>query len=158
MPKTIAQVHQDTLKLQSFIEGKNPGDAIGFKEIENQTGVKIDTRGRGLLYTALKRANLEYTSIRGYGIQLAAAATVLPILSTRIIKIDRAVRKADKSQKRLQEQFFHELTSDEQHAVLFIGAAFGAIRLAAENGKVFLKKRKEGDKLPSEIHISVPKF
>jgi hypothetical protein len=87
----------------------------------------------------------------GYGVRLADASGVMPILSSRIRRIDSSVKRADKSQKLLQEQFFESLSADDQKRILFAGAVFGAIRIAAEQGKQIYKRNQV-----SSPTISIP--
>jgi len=79
----------------------------------------------------------------------------MPILSTRISRIDRAVKRGDRSQRILQEQFFNSLSAEEQKQILFAGAVFGAIRLAADQGRQLYKKRES---LSATVHIELPKL
>lgn len=153
MAKTIAQVSEDTLKLQAFIEQQEHGATLSYLEIEQATGVRMDTHGKAHLRQATKRSKREYSPIRGAGIRLASAESCMPILGGRITRIDRAVRRADKSQKLLQEQFFASLSAEDQRKILFAGAVFGAIRLAADQGKQLYKKNTQ---LLSGPTINIP--
>ena len=150
-PKTIGQLSENGLKLQVFMEGLEPGREISFLEIAAETGLPMDTKGRSDLRRAMKRSRREYSAVRGYGIRLADAAGVMPILSSRIRRIDSSVKRADQSQKLLQEQFFESLTTEDQKRILFAGAVFGAIRIAAEQGKQIYKRN-----LVSGPTISIP--
>jgi hypothetical protein len=151
--KTIGEVNQDTLKLQNHIEPKAAGTVLGYDDIQRETGIRMDTTGKARLRQALKRSRREYSCIRGYGIRLAASADVMPILSTRITRIDSAVKRADRTQKILQEQFFSSLSEHEQRKILFAGAVFGAIRIAAEQGKQIQGK---GSTDKPTVHIPLP--
>lgn len=153
----IAQVSEDTLKIERFIETKNPGETISYDEISHESGVQMDLPGKAKLRTALRRLRVEYSPVRGYGIKTADAGLVMPLLSSKVVRIDRAVKRADRTQKNLQVQFFAALTPEEQRQVLFAGAVFGAIRVAAENGRMLYKsetKRIGG----GNVSIPLPKF
>jgi len=157
MGKPIAEVSADTLKLQAFIEGRKPGDEITFVTVEEVTGVKMDLSGRAKLRTAIKRAKREYSALKGEGVKLADAGMVMPLLASSLIKIDRSVKRGSKRQKTLQSQFFDALSPEEQHNILFCGAVFGAIRIAAENGKLLYKKNKDGITMNPVLSIPIPK-
>jgi hypothetical protein len=157
MRKTIPQVSKETLLLQTYLERHKPGDEISFTSIEANTGVEMNYKGRGYLRTAIKRAKLEYSAIRGYGIKLADPGTTMPIMINKLDKIDRAVKRADKSHKNLQVQFFEKLSKEEQKQLLFIGAAFGAIRVAAENGKLLYQSKKSVSNAET-LKIPVPEY
>jgi hypothetical protein len=151
--RTIGQLTEQGLKLQVFIEGLDPGREVSFIEAATYTGIKMDLAGRSALRRAIRRAKREYSPMVGYGVRLADAAGVMPILSTRIRRIDGSVKRADNSQKLLQEQFFESLSAEDQKRILFAGAVFGAIRVAAEQGKMIYKKQQVSG---PTIHIPLP--
>jgi hypothetical protein len=140
--RTIPEVCAETLRLQVYIEEQPDGAELSFEKIAYDTGISMDELNKGHLRSALRRSKREYSSIYGYGIRLADSASVMPILTTRLVKIDKTVRRGEKTQKALQERFFRSLSADDQKNVLFIGACFGAIRVAAENGKLLFQKPK----------------
>lgn len=150
--KTIPEVSKETLILQTYIAAQPDGADLSFEKITVDTGIQMDAANKDHLRTACKRAKREYSSIYGYGIQLADTGSVMPILTNRLVKIDRTVKRGEKSQKLLQERFFHDLDEKEQRDILFIGACFGAIRVAAENGKL-IYHHKPPKQIPSEISI-----
>jgi len=155
MGRTIAIISKETLQLQSYIEMKKPGDVISFLKIEKDTGIKMDERGKQHLRSALHRAKIEYSSIRSYGVKLADPETTMGILSHRLTKIDKSVKRADKTQKNLQQKFFSELPVQEQRDILYIGSVFGAISAAAENGKLIYGRHTK--KIDFKLEIPIPK-
>lgn len=152
MGKTIAEVSEDTLKLQAYLEKQKNGAELSYMRIEHDTGVVMDSRGKGYLRTALRRAKLESSTERNVGIVLADSKNAMGIIVNKLQKIDRTVKRGEKTHKNIQEQFFHSLTPEKQREILYIGAVFGAIRVAAENGKVIYSKK------PREIstNITIP--
>jgi len=150
--RTIPEVSKETLCFQSYIEGMSPGMVLSWDRIANDTGLEMNEANKAHFRTGMKRANREYSGIFGYGVKLAGSEDVMPILTNRLIKIDRTVRRGEKSQKLLQEQFFQSLSEKEQKNVLFIGACFGAIRVAAENGSLIFR-REVPKQISSSIHI-----
>ena len=156
MGRTIGELSKDTLSIQSYLEDQDQGTELSYKNIEHFSKVKMDLNGKSKLRTALKRAKIEYSCIPKYGIKLADAKSTMNILSQKTIKIDRAVRRAEKSHKNLQEQFFESLDEVHQKELLYIGAVFGAIRVAAENGKVIYSKKTK--KISHSINIPIPRL
>jgi len=140
----IAKVSEETLKIERYLEPLPPGEVISYEQIGLETGVKMDTGGKGKMRSALRRLRREYSPVKGYGIRLADASLVMPLLSHRVVKIDNAVRRGARTHLNLQTQFFASLTPDEQRQVLFAGAVFGAIRIAAENGRQLYGSKKQG--------------
>ena len=150
--KTVPEISKETLILQTYIEGLDNGAELSWEKIENDTGILMDNNNKAHLRTACKRARREYSCIYGYGIRLADTESVMPILTNRLVKIDKTVKRGEKSQKILQEQFFHTLSEKEQKDILFVGACFGAIRIAAENGKLIFK-HEQPKQIKSGINI-----
>ncbi len=153
--KTKAVLSKESVILSQFLSEQKPGSDLSWAAIEVATGVKMDTLGKGTLRRAAERLRLEYTSNHGYGIVLASAGTALPIVSERLVRIDRAVRRGDRTQQTIQEQFFASLNEDEQKRILFAGAVFGAIRVAAESGRMLYGRR---DSKSPVVTIEIPRL
>jgi hypothetical protein len=60
-----------------------------------------------------------------------------------LVKIDNAVKRGERKYNNVSVAFYNELPPAEQKTINFVGAAFGAIRVAAENGKYYLKNAKK---------------
>lgn len=150
--QTIPEISRETLILEEYIRNKENGVELSFEQITHETGITMDQYNKNHLRTACKRAKREYSSIYGYGIKIADTKSVMPILTNRLIKIDRTVKRGERSQKLLQQQFFNSLSEQEQKNILFIGACFGAIRVAAENGRLLFKQNTP-KQIPSSISI-----
>lgn len=154
---SIAEVSEKTLRLQEYLNNIKPGEVLSYIKITNEAGINMDEEGKQKLRSALRRAKIEYSTIPKYGIKLADSESTMPILSNKIIKINRAVQRAERTHKNLEEQFFSSLSKDEQQKVLYIGAVFGAIRVAAENGRVIYGKSTKQIS-SSSINIPIPKI
>ena len=115
----------------------------------------MNNTGKQYMRTALKRLKVEYSPIKGLGIQLADRNITMPLVINRLNKIDRSVKRAEKTHKNLQEQFFESLDTKEQKQLLFIGAAFGAIRVAAENGRLLYQSK---NKIKNKMTIPIPEY
>lgn len=148
------EVSEKVLILQNYIENQKDGAEISYITIEHETGVNMDQRGKQTLRRSIKRAKKEFSTIYNYGIKLASPETALSILSNKIIRIDNSVKRAEKTQLNLKKQFFHQLTAEEKKQILFAGAVFGAIRVAAENGKLIYQKKNYQQK--DETKIAIP--
>jgi len=155
MGRTIGELSEDTLSIQSYLQKQKSGKKLSYANIEHETGVSMDNNGKSKLRTALKRAKIEFSCIPKYGLKLADAGSTMNILSSKTIKIDRAVKRAEKSHKNLQEQFFESLDEIHQKELLYVGAVFGAIRVAADNGKLIYRKKIK--KFSNSINIPIPK-
>lgn len=138
--KTIAEVSNETLRIEEFLKTLHNGQQVSYSEIEKQSGVKMNARGRGFMRTALKRLNLEFTTIHGEGIELGSPDNAMRIISTRIVRIDNSVRRAEKTVKNVHDKFYDSLNDIEKKNVMYLGAVFGAIRQHSNSAKAFFKK------------------
>jgi len=132
---TLANASEDYLKLLAYVQDSEHGQILEYKKVQKETGVKMDTAGKSKLRRAIIRSKREYSVIPNTGYKMASADMTMGILTFRLVGIDNKVRKAERSQKILQQQFFEELPADQKQNVLFVGAVFGAIRQSAEQGK-----------------------
>lgn len=156
MKKTIAQISKETLKLVDYFGRCKPGQQMTYESIENATGVTMDERGKSFMRTALHKLKIEYSVIIGKGIKLADPGTTMPIVVHKLGRIDKAVKRAERSQKNLQQKFFDSLDVPEQRQLLYLGAVFGAIRVASNNGKLVYANKKMSN--VSNIQIPIPTY
>jgi len=137
---TLAKISEDSLTLINYLKDVEHGQILSYQKIEQDTGVKMDKQaGKSYLRTACKKLKREYSCLRGVGIELASVKTASTLIVGRLVKVDNAVKKAERTYKNVSIAFYNELPPQEQKQINFIGAAFGAIRVAAENGKYYLK-------------------
>ena len=137
--KSIQKVSENTLKIENYLSGKNLGDSISYRELELKTGVKMNTYGKSYLRTAIKRLNLDYECIQNEGIVLISDKNAGRIIVHKLVKIDNAVKRGKRSLNVIYDRVYESLSEPEKKHINFIGAAFGAIQLAAENGKRMIK-------------------
>lgn len=152
--RTIAEVSKEALKIEEFLQTCKPGETIAYADIQRESGVAMNTKGKGYLRTALHRLGLEYTAIRGFGIELACGKNGFAIIGSRLKKINSSVKRADKTQKTIQDKFWSELSDEDKKRVLFTGAIFGAIKLASGSSRQLFGK-KELPQLPLKVEIPV---
>lgn len=142
--KTLAKISEESLTLIKYLEGVEHGQILSYQKIEQDTGVKMNTpEGRSYLRTACKRLRREYSCLRGVGIELASPKTATTLIVGRLVKIDNAVKRAERTYNNVSVAFYDELSQEEQRQINFVGAAFGAIRVASENGKYYLRNAKK---------------
>ena len=143
MGKSIAEISEESLKLISFFNDRQPGEEISYTEIEQGSGVRMDTRGKAFMRTALKRLGREYATHKGRGIELASPKNGLAIIANKVIKIDNAVKRGERTTRNIQRAFINVMDERDKRAVLFLVAGFGAIRLAAEQARVAFSNKKQ---------------
>lgn len=138
--RTLAKISEESLTLVNYLQDVEHGQILSYQQIEKDTGVKMDSAaGRSYLRTACKKLKREYSCLRGVGIKLMSADTATELIIGRLVKIDNAVKRGEKTYNNVSLAFYNELSPDEQKQINFVGAAFGAIRVAAENGKFCLR-------------------
>lgn len=137
---TIAEVSKQSLKLENILKTFRPGEFIAYKNLESLSGVRMDNKGKGYLRTALNRLKLEYSPVVGQGIQLASPENAIAIVSKRVIRIDNSVKRAEKTTKRVTDQFYDKLGDHEQKNVNYLSAVFASLRAYSKSAKLFFKK------------------
>lgn len=137
---TIAQASNQTLKIENILKSCKPGEFVTYKSLEGLTGVRMDNKGKGYLRTALNRLKLEYSPVSGQGIELASPSTAIQIVSKRVIRIDNTVKKAEKTTKRITNQFYDKLSEPEQKNVNYLSAVFASLRAYSQSAKTFFKR------------------
>ena len=147
--KTQARVSEEFLILSGYLDKFQPGAVVSYQEVARDTGIQMDASGKQKLRRVIRNHRKECSPIRTIGYKLAEPEMVMSILSYRLRRIDTQVKSADKSANLLKDQFFTELKPDQQKGVMFLVAVFGAIRLAADNGKkVYSTQRKSISSVP----------
>lgn len=137
---TIAEVSKQTLKIENILKTSKPGEFITYRNLETVSGVRMDNRGKGYLRTALNRLKLEYSPVKGEGIQLCSPDNAIAIVSKRVVKIDNSVRRAEKTTKRVTSQFYDKLNEHEQRNVNYLSAVFASLRAYSKSATMFFKK------------------
>jgi hypothetical protein len=156
MKNSVSKISEKTLKIQNFLETLDKGKIISYEELSFKTGVPMDKKGKTYLRSALSRAKIEYSVVHGEGIELASPTNTIRFVGNRLIKVDKAVKRAEKTQKNLINDFFNNLPPEEQKQILYIGAVFGAIRVASDNGKMIYSSKNKVKNCSLEIPL--PKF
>lgn len=142
--QTLAKISEESLTLVNYLKSVEHGQILSYQQIEQDTGVKMSTQaGKSYLRTACKKLRREYSCIRGVGIQLMGADNATTLIVGRLVRIDNAVKRGERTYNNVSVAFYNELPPAEQRQINFVGAAFGAIRVAAENGKYYLKNAQK---------------
>lgn len=141
--KSIQKVSLETLKLETVFMSSKPGTEFTYEHLEYISGVKMDMKGKSYVRTALKRLNLPCETVRGKGIKLLSPENATTIVAYKIIKIDRSVKRAEKTtlQVKNHEEIFNSLTEKEQKDINFMAAVFAGIRSFSEQAKKQLESK-----------------
>lgn len=139
--KTIAEVAQETLQIEEYLKTISAGEKIKYTTIQAATGVKMGNKGKGYMRSALNRLKLEYSAIRGWGIELCSATNATSMIAHKVIRIDNAVKKATKTTKRVSDQFFDELSQPERLHVTTLRSIFSYMHDYAKNAKLIFREQ-----------------
>lgn len=126
--QTIQKVSEETLKIENIISSSAPGQILSYKELQIQSGVTMDTKGKTYMRTALKRLKMPYETISGSGIRLLSPQNASKIVIHKVIKVDNSIKRAAKTTKQVSERVYNDLTEPEKKNLNFLGALFGTIR------------------------------
>lgn len=138
--KTLAEVSKQTLQIEAVLRNAKPGDFITYKNLEILSGVRMDIKGKSYMRSALNRLKMEYTPRPGEGIELACPENSIQLVSKRVVRIDNSVKRAEKTTKRVVNQFYDKLNEHEQKNVNYLSAVFGSLRAYSQSAKLFFKK------------------
>lgn len=137
---TVGQSSEEYLRLIAYVEVQPPGKLLSYLDAAQETGVRMDVKGKDKLRRAILHLNREYSVMRGVGYQLADAKSAVGILGHKVLRIDKAVKRADRAQRVVQQQFLDKMDEGERNYVLFHGAALGAIIASTSAAKRLYQK------------------
>ena len=141
-PKTEAQGSDELLRLMSYVDQQEHGTLLTYLEAVFETKVEMNRSGRAKFRRAILRTGREYTVVPSVGYQLADAQNALPIIVSKMARIDSSVRRADKAVKRIQHHFLAVLPDTEREAILYAGSLFEAIRHSVDSGRKLYGREK----------------
>ena len=137
--KTIQQVSEQTLKIENILNSGAPGEEFTYHQLENLSGVKMDDHGKNYMRTALKRLRMPYEVISGVGIRLLSPDNAMRIVTTKVVKIDNTVKRAEKTVRQVREKTYNELDSRGQSSINALTSFFGSIRMFSKSAKMLFK-------------------
>jgi hypothetical protein len=138
--KRTAQLAQ----LVEYIQCANDGEELTWLRIEADTSIKMDSAGRRLISRACQKARRPYENIRGIGVRMSSAESTMPIVQSRFVRIDNAVRRADRDRRQLADRHFEQLNSSDKSKMLMLAGFFGAVRAFAKDASGKLGHGKPG--------------
>lgn len=137
---TIAKTSEEGLKLREYMSVQSPGSFITYLQIQDESGVLMDSRGKNLVRSALTSQKIEYTCLRGKGIELAGVETAVGIMNQKFVRVSNTIKKAAKTQKNIQEKFYDDLSEQDKRKVLLAGTVFAMMHaMAKDNSKSLVK-------------------
>ena len=139
------KITESVAKLKEFLESaaiNRAGQKISYDEITDSTGIEMNQKGKGYLRNAAKYCGVEYSSIPKYGIEIAGPENSTDIMGGRLVRIDRATRRAETASKNISNRYLSEMSEDDRKSIIMIASVLGAVRAAADQYKRTIKYRK----------------
>jgi hypothetical protein len=141
MKQSIPEREKQVGELIEYFRSAPNGAEVAWSQIAAETGIAMTTLGRSLVRRALKKLKRPYAAVRGVGVTLSAPSNALTIMSSRFIRIDSAVRRADTTREQLAERHFDQLETRDQNRMLTLAGFFGAVRAFASDAKSKILQR-----------------
>lgn len=138
----IPEREASVAKLADYFAGMQDGEFISWLRIEADTGqpMVLTGPGRNDVRRALRRIKRPYEAVRGEGVRLSAPENAMTIVRGRFVRIDGAVRIADRTQRQLQERHLDKMNPAEQQKMIMLAGFFGAIRVMVKENTVKILK------------------
>lgn len=142
MFKSNAKTQEEIQTLVTYFEGMPDGEEILWIRIEADTHLSMDVRGPGRANArrALRLLKRPYEAIVGSGIRLSAPDSAMTIVRSRFVRIDGAVKVADRTQRELSTRHLEQMHADDKRRMLVAAGFFGAIRAFAKDARPKLLK------------------
>lgn len=154
--KSLARISEDRLKLIDFLELQSVGSFLTYAQIEEETGVIMNKKGKDSLRKALSNLEIVHTVVIGKGIELASPDTAVGILSQRFGEVSRSICKAEKTHRAINDQFYDDLSEQDRKSVVLAGAAFAMMHSMAKDNSLNLLKPDISN--TKTYNIEIPKI
>lgn len=141
MKKSIAEISAETLRIESVLKELKSGEFISYESLEARSNVKMDNRGKGYLRTAFNRLKLTYSPVIGEGVELTGSENATQVVGGEVIKVDRAVFRADKKFKIIiNSDYFKDINPSDKKDILCVGSMMETLRNHSKGTKIFFQK------------------
>lgn len=128
------------MKIENLFKGASLGEEFTYQQIQQLTGVRMDEKGKQFMRTALKRLKMPYETKHGVGIQLVSPGSAMRIITHSVVKIDRTVKRADKTVRQVSQRTYKDLDPAEQRVVDLTSAQLGGIIAFTKSASQLFKK------------------
>lgn len=147
--QTNAQVQQDIATLCAYIEKQKDGAVLDYVSITRDTGVDMNTHGRGLLRRALQRLRRQATAIRGHGVELSSADNAIDLVHARHAKVGRAFKTAVKATRQIKDRHFEDMKQQDKNALLQVESVHAFVQQAIKTATTAAVRQPIGEKPPA---------
>jgi hypothetical protein len=117
--------------LKAFFQNMPQGAYVLYSDIEKHTKVKMDTRGKQLMRSALRSLHVEYRAERGQGIEIEGVKNAMHIVTGRVKRVSKAITRADKTTAHMTK-YLDQLPPPDRDRLLATASVFGAVKTLAK--------------------------
>lgn len=118
--------------LVEYFAGRADGDELLWEQIANETKIPMDATGRALVRRALRKVKRPYEAVRGEGVRLSSSDNTMKIMGGKFVRIDNAVRRADRTRAELSTRHLDQLPRRQKEQMLVLAGFFGTVRAFAK--------------------------
>jgi hypothetical protein len=140
--KSIPEMSTETLLLKDYFNDAPDGAIITYTDMENRTGIRMDVKGKQRMRSALRSLRREFACIHGHGIEIESAHNALSLVNNRLIKVDNAVKRGEKTSTRMTK-YLSSMDNSNRERLLHVVSIFGAIKASAELAREQYNKRRD---------------
>ena len=137
--------------LKGLLNQTPSGAYLTYFDIEQKTNIKMDSRGKSILRSALRSVKREYRCNRSEGIELESPHNAMHLVTNRVKRVSNSLKKADKTTSRMAERYIDSLKKDDLERLLMTASLFGAIKTMAKGLSNIYKPMVKLTKMPASI-------
>ncbi len=142
--KSIPAIEERVARLAVYFSALPDGTELTWKQIATDTSISMNQHGRGLVRRALKKLKRPYAAVRAVGVILSSPSNAMAIVGNRFVRIDNAVRRADRTRSELTVRHFDSMEERDKGKMLTLAGFFGAVRTFANEAKTKILTAKTG--------------
>lgn len=117
--------------LRTFLTTLEDGRRLSWLEIEQATGISMDSGGRALFRVVCGRAGRYYRAILGEGIEMSSHSNTVEIVAGKTRRAVNGMRRAEVTTSGLLARHGDEMTQADRNAIVFHKSLFASLDLAS---------------------------
>lgn len=141
MKKSTAKISEESLKLRFYIKDKPSGSEILYDEVERDTGIKMDIKGRQRLRSAIVACNREWEVVKDIGYILDSVANTDRIVTHSVKKIHSQVIKTSRVCSNLKH-YVPSLSDEEKKHFTLVETVTNRMLVSSEETVEKIYKRE----------------
>jgi hypothetical protein len=144
----------DLVKLFEYVLEQPLGTELSFLQIEHDTGVVMDSAGKGLIRRAVKEAEMRYKPARGKGIWLLSPVNATDIVTSKAKRMRRAAIEVRDTITVIHKRVYHLLPKQEQQLMELRENLVNAMLSQENQIRVYSPPRKQIENVATRSTLS----